>query len=165
MNIKCHFIQPHSISNLSDCQQIPKYCNCINDMNCYKSEPESDLNLNLNSTDYCETFPNKITYEISQKKSFNPIIDAHLLKNNDNLNILSYRSSSEIKYNNNYINNNSNLENKSKSNFRNYIQDQNRKKELVNGECINYRSKVRNIADGIYNDINKKKLEILIIKY
>ena len=120
-------------------------------MNCYKTEANSGLN--LNSTDYCQTSPNQITYEISQNKVDNPILNEQLSRNNK-FNKLSCRSSSEIQYNNNYINNNSNIENNSKGIFRNYIQD--RKKELANGKCINFRNKIRNLADEMYNDINKK---------
>lgn len=72
MNIKCHFIRPHSISEINHCHPIVNCCNCINECICQSNLLNQKSCLSQNN--YCDTFPSKITYELSsQKKIFNPI--------------------------------------------------------------------------------------------
>ena len=110
MNIKYHYIRPHSISDITHCHPIVNCCNCINECLCQSNLLIQKSALNQNT--YCDTFPNKITYQISsQKKTFNPISlysnlpkeSNHLSRNDSILNNLGFRASSETKSYHDYL--------------------------------------------------------------
>ena len=109
MNNNCHFVRPHSISEVTHCNPIPDCCEIINDCTC-----ESNILLNQNNqisqkpvmisqNGYCETSPNQITYELEEKRIFNPnalyCCNNNFSRNNIDNNIfnnkLLFRTSSE----------------------------------------------------------------------
>ena len=109
MNIECHFIKPHSISNIPYCHSVI-CCNCnhclkecICKSDCFHQESV------ISQENCCDTFLNrsKITYELGPTRVFNPISFCNNepkekdLSRNSNINLRQkcFRTSSDINMN------------------------------------------------------------------
>ena len=106
MNNNCQILRSHSISEVSHCNPIPNCCEIINDCVCKSNlllEQNSQKQVILSQNGYCETSPNQITYELTDKRIFNPnflcCYNHPCSRNNNDNNIfnnkLLYRTSSD----------------------------------------------------------------------
>lgn len=71
MNIKCHFIKPHSISNIH-CHTNLDCCKCINECLCHTNHLKTESVINP-IKEYCDSYPKKVTYVLNPKKLYNPL--------------------------------------------------------------------------------------------
>ena len=67
MNIKCHFIKPHSISNIH-CHTNLDCCKCINECLCHTNHLKTESLINP-IKEYCDSYPKKVTYVLNPKNN------------------------------------------------------------------------------------------------
>ena len=134
MNIKCQFIRPRSLSNLNHCQPIINCCKCKYYTECLCNSNILSPKSALAQNSCCDGFPNKITYELTSKKIFNPVsffsnnprFNSLLSRNDSITEKMGFRTTSEKKNNNHCQKKIIDIPKKDNNNF-------NKRKSLIQG--------------------------------